>query len=359
MEWFKGKWILFVAIVFVSVFGAFFCKKEEVVSENIPVVLYSDSAQNYSLHGVKHMLIIEGKIIKRLFRADVFEGEIYLEGHEEMKQAVKVVGGFRIKDNTMEYVYQDGTIQQNVKLLWNEKRDRLVLCFTQNERNGEPLDTYLAVGACDSLSEAKVCLSEIEIIGMNTAVSYEEKLLREVLVNEAGTGFTFRGAEAASEGELQQNMVLLTEDTAKKCLAIDSVKVMPGDGAGSEISFAFRFRSVEEMQEAYTVFQNALNVSELSDVEKQQYLDGRSSYTAQDGSVLEVSVDKRRMRFDVTIRRVGGEAENGIFKFEYSKELESKLAAEDLKQLKERLQGEFALEILEQTEAGLHVRVVA
>ncbi|MBQ9119851.1 MAG: hypothetical protein IJY09_07345, partial [Lachnospiraceae bacterium] len=55
----------------------------------------------------------------------------------------------------------------------------------------------------------------------------------------------------------------------------------------------------------------------------------------------------------------GNAAENHISKFEYSKELESKLAAEDLKQLKERLQGEFALEILEQTEAGLHVRVVA
>ncbi|MBQ9118732.1 MAG: hypothetical protein IJY09_01605 [Lachnospiraceae bacterium] len=299
----KKYWIFIVLIAMISIIGAAYYEKKETVLEVIPVVLYSDSAQNYALHGEKRLLAIEGTVAKRLFRADVFEGEIYLEGHEEMKQAVKVVGGFRIKGNTMEYVYQDGRIQQSVKLSWNEKQNRIVLYFTPNEKNGEKLDAYLAIGACDSLEKAEAYLSEAEIVGMDTTeVVYEEKALAEVLVNEAGTGFAFRGVEAASEGELQRRMVLLTEDLAQKCLTIDSVKVTPTAGAGSEISFAFRFRDGAQMEEAYESFRNALNALELPNVEKQQYLDGKSSYTAQDGTVLEISADERRMRFDVTIR---------------------------------------------------------
>ena len=101
--------LLALVLLIPVLLGISYLKKDKQVLETIPVVLYSDSAQNYALHGEKSILHIEGSVEKKWFLPDVFEGLLWIDGMEQMKHAIRIEKGFQIKENAMEYLYQDGT----------------------------------------------------------------------------------------------------------------------------------------------------------------------------------------------------------------------------------------------------------
>ena len=194
-----------------------------------------------------------------------------------------------------------------------------------NERNEEAVDGFLAIGSCDSLAQAENYLNEMEFPGIYTSiVSYEEKVLEEMLINAEGTGFAFgamvpgkttkeeltalysENAELlqdnSTDDTLNQRLIFVTEESEQKLLVIDSVHFAWNEGVLSEIAFAFRFRDAGQMQNAYEVFQNALETIKIADIEVQHYFNGRSCYTAADGTRLEIILDERKQRFDVIIK---------------------------------------------------------
>lgn len=307
--------------------GAVFCliytRKHE-YNASVPVLLYSDSAQNYAVNNTESILHIEGTLQKHLFRAPTFSGRIWLDCMDDMTM---VSNEHIIENNHMDCAftvgYEDETALANVyfaALYWNEKKDQVLLIIEDNERANFTLDGFAAAGPydaentelwnADGLSAQK--FTEVPPV-------YMEWELTDALYNNQKQEFVFFGldeisgaslaeigAEPSDTNEEAYTLYVHFTDTE---LAFDTVTLE----AENTLQTAFRFRSLSDYRNGLAQLTAALE-SLPAPVGISKSLDGRICCTAEnkDGKVtsLEIFTHPEQYRIEMRLALSGAVRSN-------------------------------------------------
>ncbi|MDE7300280.1 MAG: hypothetical protein K2N94_15895, partial [Lachnospiraceae bacterium] len=290
-------------------------------SVEIPVILYSDSAQNYILNGTESRLHIEGTARNRLFRSAVFSGELWLDGMEEMKNCV--LDEMSIYDGKMRYLFLMGkedieglTNMYTSELQWDDEKGQVLLYVYDKERPNYTLDGFVAAGPFESperseeLWEAGGLLSSLLQDGEPV---YGEWELQDVFYDVQEQEFVFLeqrleevclAALAGDDEEARgQKEYPVYAHFAGTKLALDRVSILDYGEKEYKLEISFRFASLEEYRQGISELRAAL--SRLpAEVSGTEYFDGNARYVVEkeEGtSYLEIVPYQTHYQFNVRI----------------------------------------------------------
>lgn len=290
-------------------------------SEVIPVILYSESAQNYALNGTENRLHIEGTIQKRLFRPAVFSGVIWLDGMEEMKNSF--LDKMSVRGGQLSYLFLKGKADveelanlYTAKLLWGENREQVLLRIYDNSRPNFTVDGFTAAGPYDASKGTEELWAEGSLL--SSALSggepvYMECNLPDALYDARKNEFVFLGqrpedfCSAASSEDVLETAERISlplyvhfEGTG---LAFDQISV-PAAGTDHWVEVSFRFADLDAYRAGIAELKTALSRLPEETGETERF-DGSVSYRIageRTESFLEIIPHQTQYRF---ILRIG------------------------------------------------------
>lgn len=314
--------------------GIIFClwyTRERDCNVSIPVILYSDSAQNYALNGTESTLHMEGTVKKNLFSHAVFSGEIWLDGMEEMRNGA--AKEHIIEDGHMDYCFamgrEDETALSNMyiaTMYWNEENTQVVLRVLDNERSNFVLEGFVAVGPYRLEEGTADFWNEDGLLKHLLAAGepvYSEWALPDAFYDAQKQEFVFLQQQidravtsdfADFGAETIKDFYILYASFTGTSLAFDQVEAQKNEETEKMLEVSFRFRSREEYKQGLAEFESALD-GLPEEVLKENYVGTlRLRYEVSNeggNSYLEVLAYPEQYQFDVRIG-MEGKTERGL-----------------------------------------------
>lgn len=258
---------------------------------SVPVLLYSDSAQNYALNNTETVLHIEGTFQKHLFRSATFTGTIWLEGMGDM---TLVSAEHRIEGNHMDCTFvmgrEDVSELSNLyfaTLYWDEKKEQILLVIFDNERTNFTLDGFAAIGPYHAGDDPFGQQTPAAYFAGKPPV-YDEWDLSDAFYDSEGEEFVFMqhsmqntaasiladlGAVPSDSADDAYTLYVHFSGTA---LAYDTVTIENEN----TLKAVFRFRTISDYREGLAQLEAALEAF-TAEAAKEEALDGRRCYTMQ------------------------------------------------------------------------------
>ncbi len=296
-------------------------------SEVIPVILYSESAQNYALNGTESRLHIEGTVQKRLFRPAIFSGVIWLDGMEEMKNSF--LDKMSIRGGQLSYLFLKGKADveelanlYTAKLLWGENREQVLLRIYDNSRPNFTVDGFTAAGPYDASKGTEELWAEGSLLSSTLPGGepvYREYDLPDALYDAQKNEFVFLGQRPEDF-----RSAVFTEDISETAgritcpcyvhfagtvLAFDQVSV-PAAGTDHWVEVSFRFSDLDAYRAGIAELKAALSRLPEETAETERF-DGSASYRIageRTESFLEIIPYQTQYRF---ILRIGHSQPSG------------------------------------------------
>lgn len=242
---------------------------------SFPVMIYSDSAQNYEINGTESTLHIVGTIKRTLFRPDTFSGEIWIDGMEDMRNSDSKQ--YKIEQDHMDYNFTVGqedanalSSLYNATLYWDSEIDLFALQVYEKNRNNYTLDGWIAVGPYSPEKTDQQIESEEGILGRilyEDEITYSEWDLKDAFYNGQTEEFVFLQQsldKAIDTYQIAQNTNTSMEENyplhvhfINTGLAFDHITVKQGEDAKKSILIPFRFRSYDSYKSGLTEFKTA------------------------------------------------------------------------------------------------------
>lgn len=299
--------------------GAIFCfcyTRKHDYDASVPVLLYSDSAQNYALNNTETILHIKGTVQKHLFRPETFSGEVWLDGMDDMK-AVSQEHTIEKKhmDCTFLTGHDDAAALANTffaTLYWNDNKDHALLVVMDNERTNFTLDGFAAIGPYYAENESLWVTDELPAESFTGKPPvYDEWDLVDAFFSKPEQEFAFlqyslqniTSSDLVNAGAIpsdtSDNTYTLYVHFAKTKLAFDTVTIEKEN----VVKVDFRFRTLSDYRDGLAQLEAAFEALP-EEVTKEKTLDGRLCYTMEGGektTSLEITAYPEQYQIEVRI----------------------------------------------------------